>query len=121
MPRITILVVEDEPLVRMAVTDFLRTSDFDVIEAEDAGQAVAILDGRTDISLVITDVRMPGPTDGIGLAKFAAARWPHLRVLITSGHRLLDAHDLPERVDFLPKPYRLDQLNHWAQISTRRS
>lgn len=83
---ITVLVVEDEFLIRMLVADHLRDAGFVVIEAFNGDEAIDILTTGTVIDLVFTDVRMPGSADGMDLLAFVKQTRPDLPVLMTSGH-----------------------------------
>ena len=83
--RPTILVVEDETLVRLWIADELRTAGFLVVEAVNADEALTVLRGSIPIDLVMTDVRMPGSLDGRELAKTVRAVWPDLKIILCSG------------------------------------
>jgi CheY-like chemotaxis protein len=108
--RQTVLVVEDEPLLRMMAVDLVEDAGFDVIEASDADEAVTILEKRTDITIVFTDIDMPGSMNGLKLAHAVAHRWPPIRIIATSGHFKVREGDLPEGGRFIPKPYRQHQV-----------
>src|SRR4051812_49232020 len=95
-----VLVVEDEPLVRMFAVDFVQDAGFEVVEAADANQAVAILEARTDVGIVFTDVDMPGSMDGMKLARAVRDRWPPIEIIIVSGHKRPVDDDLPARAVF---------------------
>ena len=105
-----VLVVEDEVLVRMGIADHLGEHGFTVLEAADADEARDILDGNRDIGAVFTDIDMPGSMDGLKLAAIVRDRWPPVRILVTSGHRQVEASDLPRDAQFFPKPYNPDKL-----------
>lgn len=109
-----ILVVEDEPFVLMATSDALRQSGFDVLEAMNADEAVALLDQDPDgsIALVFSDVRMPGAMDGFQLARWTAERRPGVKVLITSGEigKGQPPVGFDWQRDFVRKPYRLTDV-----------
>jgi DNA-binding NtrC family response regulator len=100
-----VLLVEDEMLIRMVVADYLRDEDFRVVEASDADEAIEILERRRDILAVVTDIRMPGTLNGIALALQVESRWPHIRVILTSGYPATEDNRLPESIPFLRKPY----------------
>ena len=107
-PRV--LVVEDEPLLRMFNADMLLDAGFDVCEAGDADEALLILERCEDIKVVFTDVEMPGLIDGFALAAHIEARWPNIFVVVTSGRRLPHpSFDAPAR-RFFPKPYQVSQV-----------
>ncbi len=84
--RPRILIVEDEVLIRIMVSDELRDAGYEVIEAATADEAVEILQTALPFDLVFSDVRMPGSMDGLGLLACVRARFPALPVIITSGH-----------------------------------
>lgn len=100
-----ILVVEDEMLITLWVEDTLRDAGYDVITVDNADAAIAVLESDRSITLVFTDVDMPGSMDGLKLAAAVRHRWPPVHIVIASGKRRPDAADLPERSVFLPKPY----------------
>lgn len=101
---VLILVVEDDPLQRLAMLDLVEDAGFEAIEARDADQAVEILEGRADIRVVFTDIDMPGSMDGLKLAAAVRKRWPPIEIIVTSGGRRPALDDLPVRATFLPKP-----------------
>jgi CheY-like chemotaxis protein len=101
-----VLVVEDEPLLRMAAVDMIEAAGFEVVEAADATQAVEILEGRLDITIVFTDIDMPRGMDGMKLAALVRDRWPPIHIIITSGHMTPPTSHLPANSVFFPKPYR---------------
>ncbi len=101
--RLTILLVEDDVLVRLAVADELRKQGLHVLEASNAAEALLVLDSALAIDLVFTDIRMPGAMDGLGLAKLVRAGYPDLKLVITSGERLTEAASAADA--FVPKPY----------------
>ncbi len=81
-----VLIVEDEPLIRMYAADLLEEDGFDVVEATTARAALAILEQRNgDVSALFTDVDMPGDMNGLELAGIVYSRWPHIAILVTSG------------------------------------
>lgn len=105
-----VLVVEDEPLVRMVAAEGLNDAGFEVIEAASADDALRILDERDDVGVVFTDVDMPGAVDGVELARLVHERWPELRIVITSGQSKLSSADIPDEGRFVPKPYMPTQV-----------
>jgi len=102
-----VLVVEDEPFVRMIAAEGLEDAGFNVIEAATADEALRILSSRDDVGVLFTDVNMPGSVDGVELARLVHERWPALRIVITSGK---DRPAVPDDGRFLPKPYRPGQV-----------
>jgi CheY-like chemotaxis protein len=108
--RPVVLIVEDEFLLRMNAAEMIGDSGFEVVEARNADEAIAILEGRPDIHVVFTDIQMPGSMDGLKLARFVRGRWPPVKIVATSGFVHVGKDDLPEGSRFLPKPYRPDQI-----------
>jgi DNA-binding NtrC family response regulator len=100
-----ILVVEDDTLVRMDAADMIASAGYHVIEAENADEAIAILENAGDVHLVFSDVDMPGSLDGRELLELVHRRWPDIRLLLTSGHHRVDAAAMPDHGLFVPKPY----------------
>ncbi len=105
-----ILVVEDQTEVRDLAASTLRDANYIVVEAANADEALAILETTTDISLLFTDIVMPGELNGIGLAQRVGRMQPALPVLFTSGYSVDLASGPIARATFLPKPYRPVQL-----------
>ena len=103
--RPVVLLVEDEPFVRMAAAEALQEAGFEVIETVHAQAAQEVLQSRDDVQVVFTDVRMPGPMNGLELAAIVRRRWPHISLVITSGHLEPTCGLLPETAVFLAKPY----------------
>jgi CheY-like chemotaxis protein len=108
--RPVVLIVEDEFLLRMNAAEMISGAGFDVVEAGNADEAIAILEARPDIHIVFTDIQMPGSMDGLKLAKFVRGRWPPIKIVATSGFVNVGKDDLPEGSRFLPKPYRPEQI-----------
>lgn len=103
--RVQILIVEDEVLIRMDMADHLLDGGFDVLEAGNADEAIALLENNPSIRLIITDVDMPGSMDGLKLAAAVRDRWPPVRIIVVSGHRLVEITDIPDGSMFFAKPY----------------
>jgi two-component system, response regulator PdtaR len=104
------LLVEDEPLVRLTQVDILREAGFWVLEAEDADEAFETMRRRQDVSVVLTDVDMPGSIDGFEFARLVAQGWPEVGVMVISGKAFPDEGDLPPSAVFVPKPVYPDVL-----------
>lgn len=100
-----VLVVEDEPLLRMAAVDMIEEAGFDVVEAADATEAVEILERRLDIRIVFSDIDMPRGMDGMKLAALIRERWPPIQIILTSGYATADTVQMPPNSVFFPKPY----------------
>jgi CheY-like chemotaxis protein len=101
-----ILIVEDEFLLRLDSAEMIEHAGFEVIQAANADEAIAILNARLDIHVVFTDIQMPGSMDGLKLARFVRNRWPPIKIVATSGRVVVGNDDLPVGSVFLPKPYR---------------
>lgn len=107
-----VLVVEDEPLVRMVAAEGLEDAGFEVLEAESAADALDILNARSDVGVLFTDVNMPGDVDGVELARLVHERWPALRIVVTSGRDHLKKSEIPDEGRFVAKPYRTHEVVH---------
>ena len=108
--RSVVLIVEDEFLLRMDAVDMIAAAGFEAVEAANADEAIKILEARRDITVVFTDIQMPGSMDGLKLARAVRGRWPPIKIVATSGHLHVKESDLPEGGRFLPKPYNSLQV-----------
>ena len=108
--RQVVLIVEDEPLVRMTAVDMIEEAGFEVLEATNADEAILLLEARRDIAVVFTDIEMPGSMDGLRLAEAVRGRWPPIKIVATSGKAKLSADDLPSGSRFLTKPYSAREI-----------
>ena len=108
--RPVVLIVEDELLLRMNAVDMIAAAGFEAIEAANADEAVEILENRRDITVLFTDIQMPGSMDGLKLARAVRGRWPPIKIVATSGHVDVAETDLPDGGRFLPKPYSSHQV-----------
>lgn len=98
--------MEDEPLLRMLAVEGVEEAGFVALEAGDADEAVALLEARSNICLLLTDVNMPGCMDGLKLAHAVRDRWPAVRIVVVSGQTRPGQADLPLNAHFFEKPYR---------------
>lgn len=103
MPR-TVLVVDDEAMVRMPICEYLRDCGFTVLEAGDAAEAIDAID-HSHVDLVFSDIRMPGSLDGVGLAHWVRAHHPDIHVILTSGYDGGRGGKRDVEVRFIEKPY----------------
>ena len=114
----SILIVEDEPLVRLCAAQAIEDGGYEVIEAANADEAIAILESRRGIRVIFTDIHMPGSMDGLKLAHAVRHRWPPIKIIVTSGRETIAPQDLPEGGRFFAKPYDpakiRDTLRAWA-------
>ena len=120
-PKDTVLVVEDEALIRMHSAELIRDLGFEVIEAVDADEAVLLLESVPGIKVVFTDIQMPGSMDGLVLAAVVRDRWPPIALLITSGKVSPRTIDMPTGARFISKPYSPWQLREQLRSLTARS
>ncbi|WP_407080381.1 response regulator [Bradyrhizobium roseum] len=91
-------------MLRMRAVDMVEDAGYTPVEAMDAAEAIAILESRSDVALMCTDIQMPGQMDGVGLAQAVHARWPAIRIIVVSGQLNLPHLDLPPHSTFLGKP-----------------
>lgn len=106
-PAPVILVVEDDPFLRMVMVELINEAGFETVEAHDADQAIVLLESSSKIAVLFTDIRMPGSMDGLKLAHVVSNRWPVMGILVASGHVQLQQADLPPNSRFLQKPYQV--------------
>lgn len=99
-----VLLVEDEPLVRLVVSELLLDSGFRVIEAAHAAEALAVLESGLAVHVLLADVDMPPGINGYALAHQVCERWPDVEILMTSGRQWPGEGDLPAGAAFLAKP-----------------
>jgi len=90
-----ILVIEDEVLGRMMAVAIAEDAGFRALSAASADEAISILESRSDVRLVFTDINMPGSMNGLGLAHAVRGRWPPVELLVTSAISNVTAKDLP--------------------------
>ena len=113
-----VLIVEDELLVRFGAVKMIEDAGYEVVEAGDADEAIRILESRSDIRVVFTDIHMPGSMDGLKLAHAVRNRWPPIKIVVTSGRGSITEQELPQGGRFFAKPYRpaqiRDTLREWA-------
>jgi CheY-like chemotaxis protein len=103
-----VLVVEDEPLIRLSTSEMLREAGYEVTEAGNAIEALACDDAFGPFDLIFTDVRMPGEIDGVALADILSVRRPDTSILVTTG----TPHLVPAgwQAAIVRKPYGLTEL-----------
>ena len=105
-----VLVVEDEMMLRMRAVDMVEDAGFNPIEAVNADDALAILESRSDIELLFTDIQMPGSMDGLKLANAVHERWPLIKIILVSGQLKLTDSDKPADSRFFGKPIEVKQM-----------
>ncbi|WP_249691061.1 response regulator [Stappia sp. WLB 29] len=103
--KAVVLVVEDSAILRMGAVGLVLSAGYEALEAHNADEAIRILESRSDIDLVFTDVQMPGTMDGIRLSHYIRDRWPPVKLIVASGKAILEESSLPEESRFFTKPY----------------
>jgi CheY-like chemotaxis protein len=114
MAQCAILIVEYEYLIHSHAAELIKQAGYEVAEAANADLAIAMLESRSDIRIVFTDIHMPGPVDGLKLTHAIRDRWPHIHIIAT-GYGIQEG-ELPERAVFLWKP---TNLKPWLPRCTR--
>jgi CheY-like chemotaxis protein len=97
-------------LLRMRAVDMVEDAGYTSVEAVDADEAVAILESRSDIALLLTDIQMPGSMDGLKLAHTVRERWPPIRIILVSGQLKLANIDIPADSLFFGKPIEAGEM-----------
>lgn len=112
------LVVDDDFLIRINAVDILEQAGFDVLEAEHGDAAFELLKTRySDVVLLFTDVQMPGVLDGFALARKVAQSWPHISLVVASGHLRPAPGALPGKAHFIAKPFSAEVVqSHIRQV-----
>ena len=105
-----VLIVEDEMLLRMRAVDMVEDAGYTSVEAVDADEAVAILESRSDIALMFTDIQMPGSMDGLALAHAVHERWPPIKIILVSGQLRRANIDIPPDSHFFGKPLEAKEM-----------
>lgn len=106
----TILIVEDEILIRMSAVATMEDAGFIILEAGSAAEAIEILAANTSIDVMMTDVRMPGAMDGLGLVALVHRHHPDIRAIVVSGNTSAEDACNAGAIGFLPKPYMAHSL-----------
>ena len=114
----SVLIVEDEALVRALGVGLFADAGFRPIEAADSDEALEILGTNAEVQLLFTDVNLPGPIDGLALARQVRDRWPHIGIIFVSGRSAPQLHELPADCRFHRKPYDWDLVVRHARELT---
>jgi len=109
-PSAKVLVVEDEVILRMCAVDMVEDAGFIAVEAANADEALSILEARSDISLLFSDIQMPGSMDGLKLAYAVHERWPFIKIFLVSGKATLSDTDKPTNSRFFGKPLDMKRM-----------
>jgi CheY-like chemotaxis protein len=105
-----VLIVEDDMILRMRSVDIVEDAGYTPVEAVDADEALGILQSRSDIALLFTDIQMPGSMDGLQLAHAVYERWPQLKIILVSGQLKLSSAEIPRDSRFFGKPLESVQM-----------
>lgn len=105
-----VLVVDDDDLIRMLAADIVSDAGSSVVEAGNADEATALLEGQEGIRMVLTEIDMPGTMDGLGLVAQIRRRWPQIHLIVASGMEHLQRSRIPTGVFVFSKPYPRRQL-----------
>src|ERR1043165_9472324 len=105
-----VLVVEDEMVLRMRAVDIVEDAGFTAVQAVNADEALSILESRSDISLLFTDIQMPGSMDGLKLAHAVHDRWPAIKIILVSGQVNPSEAERPADSRFFGKPLSVEQM-----------
>lgn len=116
----TILVVEDELLIRMSSVATLEDAGFWVLEAQNSAEALAVLACHSEVSIMMTDVRMPGHINGLELVARVQIDHPTIRSIVVSGHTTAMDASNAGAIGFLPKPYMADTLLQAVRDTLKR-
>jgi CheY-like chemotaxis protein len=109
------LVVDDEAMLRITAVELLEDAGFEMLEAGDAQDALVQIERHPEISVLFTDINMPGPFDGLELARRVHARRPDIRLIITSARQAPAAKDIPDDGQFIAKPYDTRRVAEMAR------
>jgi two-component system, response regulator PdtaR len=99
-----VLVVDDEPVLRMILVDLLEGEGYAVEEASNAAEALEVLQALPSIRIVVTDIQMPGSMDGLRLARYIRDAYPPIALIVSSGTVRPEQGALPDDAVFLSKP-----------------
>lgn len=107
------LVVDDDAMIRMHACDIVEEAGFRCLEASTCDEAVEVLEKHDDnITLLFTDVEMPGSMNGFALARHVAKHWPDVEIVVASGRMSPADGDMPEKATFISKPFSADLVHN---------
>jgi CheY-like chemotaxis protein len=115
-----VLVVDDEPFVRMLIADVLDEAGFEVVEASDAQTALKRLELASDVQVLFTDTNMPPGMNGLELAEQVAQRWPQVGIVVSSGYERPSNEQIADGGIFVPKPFRPEDVVRAVQTVAPR-
>src|ERR1700755_2850507 len=109
-PSTNVLVVEDEMVLRMRAVDIVEDAGFTAVQAVNADEELSILESRSDIALLFSDIQMPGSMDGLKLAHAVHHRWPSIKIILVSGQVKVSDADTPTDSRFFGKPLDVKRM-----------
>lgn len=113
-----VLVVDDEPMIRMFAADVIADAGFLSIEAADGAEAMTLLAAHPEVTILFTDINMPGPFDGLELARKVHSARPDVQLILTSGRERPSAAEIPDDGQFVAKPYHAAKLMQFIHAAT---
>jgi two-component system, response regulator PdtaR len=119
--RTSVLVVDDEPLLRLALVDLFEDAHYTVLEAGSAAEALDVLRVSPDVRVVVTDIQMPGSMDGLRLAQYIHDAYPPIALIVASGAVTPGEHELPVTAIFMPKPVNFAALLAQVEVLVARA
>lgn len=121
LKRWPVLVVEDEPILRLDAISMVERAGFEAVEALSSADAIRLLEERLDIRLVYMDLDMPRSRKGIEIAAAIRKRWPPIEIILTAAYFTRESIDLPERAEFYPKPIDYEKVTEAMRRLAERS
>jgi DNA-binding NtrC family response regulator len=115
------MIVDDDELVRRLEAHALSEEGFEILEACNADEALALLRERHDICVLLTDIEMPGTLNGLRLAQIVQSDWPGTGMVLASGRTFPSDAELPAGAVFLQKPYTIEKMAFCVQEVARRA
>lgn len=115
----TVLVVEDDPFIRLYLSDCLEEEGYHVLEASNVLEAIAMLGRHGKIDALVTDIDMPGTLNGLDLARLVRGYAIDISIIVTSGGHVITVGDLPTGSRFIAKPYRMADVLSCLSIMIR--
>ena len=106
----SILIVEDEVLTNEYLEFVLEEAGYEAIPAASADEAIAVLEHREDVDLVVTDINLPGGLNGLQLAALVRNRWPAINIIVVTGYNAPRKEEIPLGSLFVPKPYSAQKM-----------
>ena len=116
-----VLVAEDETLLRLYAAEALEDAGYKIIAVKDANEALDVMKTTPQVRVLFTDIQMPGPLNGVELARKVHQHWPNVLLLITSGNVTLTPAEIPDHGHFVQKPYSIQEVVEQIQSLTEEA